>query len=271
LHPQSGSCWKADGEVMRMRGVLRPLLLLAVVMFGSSVPAGGADAPPSKQPLTVFAAASLSEAFKEIGRAFESAHRGRSVAFSFGGSSTLAMQIAEKAPADIFASADQSNMQKVVDAGETSAKPRIFATNQLTIAVPRGNPRHIESLADLSRAGVTVSLAAPEVPAGKYAAQIFANAAVPVPKASQEVDVRAVLSRVAAGEADAGIVYVSDIRAAAGKVEAVTIPAQYNVVAQYPIATLEHAADPEAAAAFVDLVLSPAGQAILERFGFGAP
>ena len=251
--------------------ILRPILLLAVVAFGSWAPARGADSSARKETVTVFAAASLSDAFKEIGAAFESAHPGGSVAFSFAGSSTLAAQIIEKAPGDVFASADQATMQKVVDAGETSAKPRIFATNQLTIVVPKGNPKHIESLADMSRAGVAVSLAAPEVPAGKYAAQIFANAGVPAPKASQEVDVRAVLSRVAAGEADAGIVYVSDIRTAADKVEAVTIPAQYNVVAEYPIAALKHAANPDAAAAFVELVLSPQGKAILERFGFGTP
>jgi len=258
-------------EVVLLVWILRPILLLAVVTFGSWAPACGADSSAREETVTVFAAASLSDAFKEMGAAFESAHPGGSVAFSFAGSSTLATQIIEKAPGDVFASADQSTMQKVVDAGETSTKPRIFATNQLTIVVPKGNPKHIESLADMSRAGVAVSLAAPEVPAGKYAAQVFANAGVPVPKASQEVDVRAVLSRVAAGEADAGIVYVSDIRAAADKVEAVTIPAQYNVVAQYPIAALKHATNPDPATAFVELVLSPQGKAILERFGFGTP
>ncbi len=251
--------------------ILRPILLFAVIAFGSCARARAADSSARKETVTVLAAASLSDAFKEIGAAFESAHPGGSVTFSFAGSSTLATQIIEKAPGDVFASADQSTMQTVVDAGETSATPRIFAANQLSIAVPKGNPKHIESLADMSRAGVAVSLAAPEVPAGKYAAQIFANAGVPVPNASQDMDVRAVLARVAADEADAGIVYVSDIRAAADKVEAVAIPAQYNVVARYPIAALTRAANPDAATAFIELVLSPRGRAILERFGFGAP
>ena len=254
-----------------MRRALRPFLLLAVVALGSGMQASAADSPASKQNLTVFAAASLAEAFKTIGTAFEHTHPGLTVMFSFAGSPTLATQIADKAPADVFAAADESNMQKVVDAGAVSGEARIFATNQLTIVVPKGNPKHIESLSNMSRTGVIVSLAAPEVPAGKYAVQIFAKAAIPVPKASQEVDVRAVLSRVAAGEADAGIVYVSDIRAAGDKVEAVAIPAQYNVVAQYPIAVLKHAENTESATAFVDFVLSAPGQTLLKEFGFRAP
>jgi molybdate transport system substrate-binding protein len=258
-------------EVVLMRRLPGLDLLLAIVAFASPVPATAVDSPSANQGLTVFAAASLAEAFKEIGTAFERAHPGRTVLFSFAGSSTLATQIIDKAPADIFASADESNMQKVVDAANVSGTPRIFATNQLTIVVPKGNPKHIESLTDMSRAGVIMSLAAPEVPAGKYAAQTFAKAGIPVPKASQEVDVRAVLSRVAAGEADAGIVYVSDIRAAADKVEAVTIPPQYNVVARYPIAVVKHAGNIDDATAFVELVMSPPGQAILKQFGFGAP
>ena len=254
-----------------MHRALRHVLLFAVVALGWGMPASAADSAASKQSLTVLAGASLTEAFKQIGSAFEQAHPGLTVVFSFAASSTLATQISEGAPADVFASADESNMQKVVDAGEVSGAPRIFATNQLTIVVPKGNPKRIESLADLSRNGVTVALAAPEVPAGKYAAQVFAKAAVTAPKASQEVDVRAVLSKVAMDEADAGIVYVSDIRAAANKVEAVAIPEQYNVVARYPITTLKHAGSAEYATAFVNFVTSPPGQTILEEFGFRAP
>jgi molybdate transport system substrate-binding protein len=254
-----------------MRRIVGPVLLLAIVTSASCFPATAADYGAVDQNVTVFAAASLAEAFKEIGTAFEHAHPGRTVVFNFAGSSTLAAQIVDKAPADVFASADESNMQKVVDAGEVSGTPRIFATNYLTIIVPKGNPKHVESLTDMSRAGVVVALAAPQVPAGKYAAQIFSKAGAPVPKASEEVDARAVLSRVAAGEADAGIVYVSDIRAAADKVEAVTIPAQYNVVARYPIAIVKGAGNTGDATSFAELVMSPAGQATLKKFGFSAP
>ena len=164
-----------------------------------------------------------------------------------------------------------SRHAKAADAEDLADPPRIFATNRLIIAVPKGNPKHIAALADLAGSGVTLALAAPEVPAGKYAAQIFAKAGVTVTAASQEVDVRAVLSKVALDEVDAGIVYVTDVRAAAGKVETVAIPDEYNIVARYPIAVLKHAGDEEIATAFVNFVLSPAGQAMLKEFGFMAP
>lgn len=246
------------------------LILLLGVSLGAPAPTGGAEpAAAGKSTLTVLAAASLTEAFKSIAGAFEKEHPGLTVAFSFAASSTLAAQINEGAEADVFASADEANMQKV--AGELAGAPRTFATNRLTIVVPKGNPNHIASLADLARSGITLALAAPQVPAGKYAAEVLAKAGVTVGAHSQEVDVRAALNKVALDEADAAIVYVTDVRAAADKVETVAIPDQYNVVAKYPIAVLKRGGDAQRAAAFVDYVLSDAGQATLRRYGFLPP
>ena len=221
--------------------------------------------------MSVFAAASLTDAFKAIAATFQQAHPETAVQFNFASSSLLAQQIGEGAPADVFASADETNMQKAADAGELARPAQIFAQNRLVVAVPAGNPKHIASLADLTKGGLTLALAAPQVPAGRYAAEAFAKAGLQVPVASQEIDVRAVLNKVALNEADAGIVYATDIRAAGGKVEAVPIPDEHNVTARYPIAVLKHAADPQNAAAFVDFVLSAAGRAALTQFGFLPP
>lgn len=246
-------------------------IALLTAFWAARAPGADNVQPAAAHTVVVLAAASLTDAFKAIGADFEKAHPGMATQFSFAGSSTLVQQIGEGAPADVFASADEANMQQAADAGELAAPARIFATNSLVIAVPAGNPTHIATLADLTRSGLSLALAAPTVPAGKYAAQAFAKAGLSVPSASQEVDVRAVLNKVALDEADAGIVYVTDIRAAGGKVEAVPIPEQHNVIARYPIAVLKHAANPKGAAAFADVVLSPAGRATLNRFGFTAP
>ena len=247
------------------------LAALLAATLGSWTPGARAADGPGKPLVTVFAAASLSDAFKAIGAAFEAAHPGVTVQFNFAGSSTLVQQIREGAPADVFASADEANMQKAADAGGLGGPARIFATNRLVIAVPAGNPNHVASLADLTKGGLSLALAAPQVPAGKYAAEAFAKAGLAVPAASQEVDVRAVLNKVALHEADAGIVYVTDIRAAGGKVDAIAIPDPHNVTARYPIAVLKAAASPRDAGSFVDYVVSPAGQAQLTQFGFMAP
>jgi len=221
--------------------------------------------------LTVFAAASLTDAFRTIGKDFEAAHPGTRVEFNFAGSSTLVRQIIEGAPADVFASADEENMKKAIDAGDVAGKPQTFTRNRLAIVVPHGNPKHVTGLADLGRAGMTVALAAPEVPVGRYATQAFTKAGVARPQASSEVDVKAVLTRVAMGEADAGVVYTTDVIAGGDRVEAVTIPEAHNVIASYPIAILKSAPNAAGARAFVDYVLSAAGQRVLERSGFIAP
>jgi molybdate transport system substrate-binding protein len=251
--------------------LLYQLGVLAAVLWSATPVRAGDSTPAVAGTVVVFAAASLTDAFKTIAATFERAHPGASVQFNFGGSSTLVRQIRDGAPADVFASADEATMQTAADGGDLVGPARIFALNRLVIAVPPGNPNRIGSLADLTRSGLTLALAAPQVPAGKYAAEAFKKAGLAVPAASQELDVRAVLNKVALREVDAGIVYVTDAHAGDGKVDAVPIPDQYNVTARYPIAVLKEATNARAAAAFVDYVLSDGGQAQLRDFGFLSP
>jgi molybdate transport system substrate-binding protein len=222
---------------------------------------------PSPTTLTVFAAASLQPAFDQIGQQLD-AQRNITTTFSYAGTQTLTAQLQQGAPADVFASADTAHMKQVGDAGLVAdGWPRIFAHNRLEIAVERGNPKGIHGLADLSRSGLVVVLADPSVPAGKYAAQALASAHVTVHPASLEPQVTGVLSKVALGEADAGIVYVSDI-VTSEKVEGVTIPDGQNVIADYPIALLKSGQGNTAAVRFADFVLSAEGQRILIGAGF---
>lgn len=212
--------------------------------------------------VTVFAAASLQKPFEALA---QQAHV--TATFNFAGSQTLATQLTQGAPADVFASADTAHMKIVQDAGLVDGSPQVFAHNRLEIAVAKGNPKHIQSLADLARSDIVVVLADPSVPAGKYAEQALAKAGVKVKPASLELEVTAVLNKVALGEADAGIVYVSDV-VSSGKVDGVAIPDRDNVIADYPIAILAGAADKSAAATFVDYALSAGGQALLAQAGF---
>ncbi|MFG6403774.1 molybdate ABC transporter substrate-binding protein [Microbacterium sp. P04] len=215
--------------------------------------------------LSVYAAASLTGAFDEIADAFTAEHEGVTIVPVYDGSSTLAAQINEGAPADVFASADESNMDKVADA---AIDPQVFATNTLVIAVPAGNPAGIETLADLAEA--TVVLCAPEVPCGAASATLLADAGVAVTAASLEQNVTAVRTKVAAGEADAGLVYATDV-VGDDALESITPEGADQVVNRYPIAALSDAVDPDLAAAFVAFVLSDEGQRILADAGFGAP
>src|SRR5205823_7885259 len=201
---------------------------------------------------------------------FQRLHPAATVHFNFAGSPTLVTQITEGAEADVFASADQANMDRVTGAGLNSGSARVFARNKLEIVVEKGNPKHVSGLADLSRPGLLVVLTGPTVPAGKYAGQALQAAGVHVTPVSQEVDVKFVVSKVALGEADAGIVYVTDVKAAGSTVDGIAIPDQYNVVASYPAVVLKGAANPVAARAFLDYLLG-AGQANLASFGFAAP
>jgi len=221
--------------------------------------------------LFVFAAASLTDAFEELGTAFNKEYPDVTVTYNFGPSSGLADQIVQGAPADVFASANQTQMDKVADADLVEGQPLMFVTNSLQIVVEPGNPLGIHGLADLARPDVTLVLAAPEVPAGQFAREALMKAGVQASPASNEVDVRSVLQKVALGEADAGIVYVTDVQVADDMVDGVDIPDDQNVVARYPIATLANALNPEAAAAFVALVLGERGQAILASYGFSQP
>lgn len=221
------------------------------------------------KPLLVFAAASLTAPFGALETAFESQHPDVDVHSNFAGSPQLVLQIAEGAAADVFASADTANMQKVTAAGKTNGEPRLFAKNRLAIVVKAGNPRGISGLADLVRDGAKVALCGPEVPAGRYARQALAKAKITVQSASDEPSVKALVAKVQLGELDAGIVYVTDCHTKG--VSAVAIADEHQVTAEYPIVVCKAGANAAAATAFVDFVLSPAGHKVLAEFGFTFP
>lgn len=220
--------------------------------------------------ITVLAAASLTESFTTLGEQFEKANPGVHVTFSFAGSSALAGQIADGAPADVFASASATTMDDVVAAGDAT-DPVVFATNSMEIAVPPSNPASITGLNDLANPAVKTALCQPEVPCGATAAKVFTNANLAVTPVTLEPDVKAVLSKVTLGEVDAGLVYVTDVVAAGDDVKGVLIDEGDNASTDYPIATLAHSTNAEVAAAFVDYVLSPAGVKVLTQAGFELP
>jgi molybdate transport system substrate-binding protein len=254
-------------------------LMLAVMLAGCGFKAPQ-TAMPSSRTLTVFAAASLTGAFTEMGRNFEAAHPGVKVAFNFAGSQTLSTQLTQGAAADVFASANHTEMDKLVAAGLIDAKtPKDFLTNQLIVILPKNNPGHVQSLSDLASPGLKLVLADETVPAGKYARQILAKLSqtalygsdfetrVLANVVSNETDVKQVAAKVQLGEGDAGIVYVSD-SFAAPNLRTIQIPQEFNVIASYPLAALKNTAQPELAADFINYVLSAEGQAILKKWGF---
>ncbi len=236
----------------------------------SAAPGSAASAPAPKGSITVLAAASLKESFTAVGKAFEQANPGTTVTFSFGSSSGLAQQIMQGAPADVFASASQKNMQQVVDA-KAAADPVPFARNVLEIAVPKDNPAKVTALADLARPGVKVALCQPQVPCGDLARRMLAAAGVTVQPATLESDVKATLTKVRLGEVDAGLVYVTDVKAAGGEVTGIDLPAGADQATTYPIAALTASANPGLAQAFVRFVLSEPGRAELTEAGFRSP
>lgn len=229
--------------------------------------------PKAVGEITVLAAASLTESFKELQSAFQAANPDAKITFSFAASSALATQINQGAPADVFASADLANMEKVSggSGAGTAATPVPFVTNKLQIIVGKGNPKAIASLADLAKPGVIYVTAADGVPIGGYAKQALAKAGVNVTPKSFEADVKAVVTKVTLGEADAGIVYATDVLAAGDKAQGITIPDAHNVIATYPVAVLKGAKNPNAAQAFVAFITSDAGQTILAKYGFTKP
>lgn len=220
--------------------------------------------------ITVLAAASLTEAFKTLGQQFEFRYPAAKVTFSFAASSALALQINGGAKADVFASASPKNMKQVITAGGAAASTN-FVKNVMEIAVPPGNPAKITSLADLTKQGVKLALCQPQVPCGATAALVFKNAKLTARPVTAEADVKSTLTKVESGEVDAGVVYVTDVRAAGSKVKGVSIPAGVNASTQYPIAALSKAPNAPGAKAFVDYVLSPAGQQTLAADGFEKP
>lgn len=241
--------------------------LTAVLLAGCAAPA-----PRTAEPgeLTIVAAASLTASFTELAEAFAARHpETRLAPIWFDGSATLATQLLEGAPADVFASADEANMAKVE--AELLGSPQVFATNTLALAVAPGNPLGLTGLVDLARESVLVVLCAPEVPCGAASHELLDLDGVVVTPASEEQSVTAVIGKVRSGEADAGLVYATDVAASGGAVEGVDLPGAELVVNRYPIGVLERSAHPDIARAFVDFVLSPDGQAILGRHGFGSP
>src|SRR5262245_11922959 len=231
---------------------------------------GGSTSSSLTGDITVFAAASLTESFTEIGKQFEAANPGTKVTFSFAASSALATQINAGAPADVFASASQKNMDQVVTAGGAS-DPKVFAKNVMEIATPPSNPANIASVNDMAKSSVKTALCQPQVPCGTVAQKVFSNAKVTVKPVTLEPDVKSVLTKVQLGEVDAGMVYVTDVKAAGTKVKGVPIPADINASTDYPIAALTKSSNAATASAFVDFVLSAPGEGVLAAAGFQSP
>lgn len=257
---------------MKRISALASLLIFISLILGAC---GSSDTP---QTLTVYAAASLTDAFAEIARAFEAENPGVRVILNFGGSQNLRTQIEQGAPADVFASANVKEMDALVAQGFVAVEaPQAFLANRLVVILPKDNPAGIKSLEDLGKPGLKLVLAAEEVPAGRYARQILENLnalygdgyadRVLANIVSNEDNIRQAVTKIQLGEADASIVYLSDA-VAAPELLRITIPAEVNVTAEYPIAPLVESANPELADAFIAYVLSPAGQASLEKWGF---
>jgi molybdate transport system substrate-binding protein len=221
--------------------------------------------------IKVSAAASLNKAFQTIGEDFETANPGATVEFNFDSSTTLAQSVLDGAPVDSFASADQANMTKLVDAGKVIGAPTTIAKNSLMIVVKPGNPQNIQTVADLNNAGI-VSLCGDTVPCGKFAQQVLDNAGVSIPedRITRGQNASATISAVAEGDADAGIVYVTDVQGAGASVTGVVIPTEIDVVAVYPMAVLTDTINQPLADAFLAYVAGPDGQAVLKQAGFEA-
>jgi molybdate transport system substrate-binding protein len=237
---------------------------------GAPIPGSGEGAKLSGT-LTVFAAASLKATFTKLAAEFEAANPGAKVALSFAGSSDLVTQISQGAPADVFASADTKNMAKLADAGLLDSAPKNFATNVLAIAVPPANPASIASFADLARPGVRVVVCAGQVPCGAATVAVEKSTGVTLKPVSEESSVTDVLGKVTSGEADAGVVYVTDVKTAGDKVKGIPFAEADKAVNTYPIATVGASKNKELAAAFVALVTGAEGRKVLGDAGFGAP
>jgi molybdate transport system substrate-binding protein len=261
-----------------MKAVLAVLVALALIGCGV-----GDDTTPRRQgsdrvtgDITVFAAASLTESFTQIGKDLEAEYAGLKVTFNFAGSSALATQINQGAPADVFASAASANMKAVTDAGNAEGTPSTFAKNQLVIAVPKGavpkgNVKGVKGLSDLTEPGVKVALCAEQVPCGAAARRALDMANVKLTPVTLEQDVKAALAKVKLGEVDAALVYRTDAKAAASDVDGVEFAESAGATNDYPIVVLKAAPNRAAASAFVAYVFSHEGRAVLTRAGFQAP
>lgn len=255
-------------------------LLLALLLLGAATACGSDDADSTatdgggageSATLTVFAAASLKSTFEQLGEQFESEHDGVTVQFGFAGSSDLVAQIQGGAPADVFASADEKNMAKLTDDGLNGSEPEMFATNTLMIAVPPGNPAGIESLQDLTMDGLNLVVCAPQVPCGSATQKVAESAGLTLDPVSEEQSVTDVLTKVTSGEADAGLVYVTDVESAGDKVEGIEFAESDAAVNQYPIAVVKDSKNADLAQQFIDLLTGEQGQKVLTDAGFGKP
>jgi molybdate transport system substrate-binding protein len=246
-------------------------LTLAAGCGSTGGDASGSSDKGGGRTLFVFAAASLTDTFTSLGRTFERAHPGVTVKFDFGGSSSLAQQITQGAPADVFAAASPATMTTVTDAGDATGTPTTFVRNRLEIAVPPGNPGKVTAFKDLADPKLKVVECAPEVPCGAAALKALAAAGLKVKPVSQEQDVKAALTKVRLNEADAALVYRTDVKAAGGKVTGIDFPEAAKAINDYPIVTLARAPQPGLATRFVQLVLSAQGRSILTQAGFESP
>lgn len=260
------------GGGRRYLGAGLALAVAAAVLSGCGS-SQSTSSPTSATPgtITVFAAASLRQTFTELGKKFEAAHPGSKVQFSFAGSSDLAAQIKQGATADVFASADVPNMQKVLDAGQATEAPVTFAKNTLTIVTAPGNPKNVTRLGDLAKPDLTVVLCAPQVPCGSAAKRVEATAGVDIKPVSEESSVTDVLAKVTSGQADAGLVYVTDAKVAGSKVTAVAFPESSHAVNIYPIVVVAGTKKSDLAHQFESLVTGPDGRAVLSSAGFDLP
>jgi len=255
----------------RTRRVAVAITLLVGMTAAPSTPALATSAPSAKPTgeITVFAASSLTEAFTSIGRSFERHYPDTQVVFSFNASSSLSAQIQAGAPADVFASADESDVEEIVTAVKGDAS--IFARNRLVIAVEPGNPLGIRGVIDTIDEDLLLVLCVAEAPCGSLARRVYRRAGVAVPDAASAENVKAALTTVVLGEADAAVVYSTDVQASDGAVDSVRIPRRENVIARYPIAALKDSGNPRLAQAFVRFVRSADGQRVLRDLGFLAP
>ncbi|MBP2216353.1 molybdate ABC transporter substrate-binding protein [Arthrobacter sp. CAN_C5] len=255
--------WHSRGMV-----AVGSLAVLGLAACGTA--ADSPEAADADQGLTVFAAASLQTTFTKLGEQYEAANPGSTITFSFAGSSDLATQLTAGAPADVFASADTFTMDRVATEELIDGQPVPFATNTLTIAVPAGNPAGITGFEDLADPGTRVVLCAPQVPCGAAAVEAQKAAGVTVNAVSEEASVTDTLGKVRSGEADAGLVYVTDVLAAGNSVESIDFPEATDALTTYPVAAVA-GGNSDRARSFIDLVTSPAGQQLLTDAGFGAP
>ncbi len=247
-------------------------LMLAACGSSTPTPSGGSSSSAGVTgQINVFAAASLTETFNQIGKDFEAANPGSKVVFNYGGSSTLATQITQGAPADVFAAASTTTMKTVTNAADADGTPTNFVKNQLVIAVPKGNPKNITGLADLIKSGVKVALCDPSVPCGAAAKNALTAANVKLTPVTLETDVKAALSKVKLGEVDAALVYRTDVQAASADVDGVEFPESAKAINTYPIVVLKNAPNKPGAQAFVNYVLSDKGKAVLTAAGFQTP